>query len=49
LTPANYLKLVDDGAAKSVISAQEAALLRDTYAVARDAIDVDEFKTMKGA
>src|SRR5579863_2698031 len=49
LTPANYLKLVDDGAAKKVITAQEAALLRDTHAVARDAIDVDEFKTMKGA
>jgi acyl-CoA dehydrogenase len=49
LTPANYLKLVDDGAAKNVISAQDAALLRDTYSVARDAIDVDEFKTMKGA
>jgi acyl-CoA dehydrogenase len=43
LTPANYLKLVEDAAAKQVISSQEAALLRETYAVVRDAIDVDEF------
>ncbi len=43
LVPANYLKLVNDAAAKGVISAQEAALLRDAHAVVRDAIDVDEF------
>jgi acyl-CoA dehydrogenase len=49
LTPANYLKLVEDGAAKGVISGQEASLLRDTHGVIRDAIDVDEFKNLKGA
>lgn len=49
LTPANYLRLVDAGARQNVLTAQEAALLRDAHAVARDAIDVDEFKTLKGA
>ena len=49
LTPANYLSLVDAGARQNVLTAQEAALLRDAHAVARDAIDVDEFKTLKGA
>jgi len=49
LTPANYLSLVDEGAAKGVIDAKEAALLRDTHAVVRDAIDVDEFGALRGA
>jgi acyl-CoA dehydrogenase len=48
LTPANYLKLVDDGAKKNVLSPEEAKLLRDTHAVVRDAIDVDEFGEMRG-
>ena len=48
LTPANYLNLVDDGAKKNVLSAEEAKLLRDTHAVVRDAIDVDEFGKMRG-
>jgi acyl-CoA dehydrogenase len=43
LTPANYLGLVDEAAARNVLSAAEAQLLRDTHAVVRDAIDVDEF------
>jgi acyl-CoA dehydrogenase len=43
LVPANYLKLIDEAAAKRVITAEEAALLRETHAVVRDAIDVDEF------
>ncbi|MGE5624134.1 MAG: acyl-CoA dehydrogenase [Bacillota bacterium] len=49
LTPANYLKLVEAGARQNVITASEATLLRDTHGVVRDAIDVDEFKTLKGA
>ncbi|HEX7965743.1 MAG TPA: acyl-CoA dehydrogenase [Gammaproteobacteria bacterium] len=48
LAPANYLKLVDEAAAKNVLSTDEARLLRDAHAVARDAIDVDEFGTMRG-
>ena len=48
LTPANYLKLVDDGEKKNAISADEARLLRDAHSVARDAIDVDEFGKMRG-
>jgi len=48
LAPANYLKLVDEGEKKSVLDAREAALLRETYAVARDAIDVDEFGKLRG-
>jgi acyl-CoA dehydrogenase len=48
LTPANYLKLVDDAATQGVLSADEAKLLRDTHAVVRDAIDVDEFGQMRG-
>lgn len=48
LTPANYLKLVDDAAKKDVLTADEAKLLRDTHAVVRDAIDVDEFGQMRG-
>ena len=48
LTPANYLKLVDEAAAKGAIDAREAALLRETYAVVRDAIDVDEFGSLRG-
>src|SRR5262249_50651310 len=48
LTPANYLMLVDAGAKQSVLSADEAKLLRDTHAVVRDAIDVDEFGEMRG-
>jgi acyl-CoA dehydrogenase len=47
LTPANYLKLVDDAAAQKVLTADEAQLLRDTHAVVRDAIDVDEFGQMR--
>ncbi|HSC46991.1 MAG TPA: acyl-CoA dehydrogenase [Gammaproteobacteria bacterium] len=43
LMPANYLKLIDAALAKQVITAEEATLLRETYAVVRDAIDVDEF------
>jgi acyl-CoA dehydrogenase len=48
LTPANYLSLVEEGAKQKVLDASEAALLRDTHAVIRDAIDVDEFGTMRG-
>ena len=48
LTPANYLSLVDAAAAKNVLTAEEATLLRDTHAVVRDAIDVDEFGQMRG-
>jgi hypothetical protein len=48
LTPANYLSLVEQGAAKDVLTADEAKLLRETHAVIRDAIDVDEFGTMRG-
>jgi len=48
LTPANYLSLVEQGTAKNVLSSEEAKLLRDTHAVVRDAIDVDEFGTMRG-
>ncbi len=47
LAPANYLKLVDEAAAKGVLDAREAQLLRDTHAVVRDAIDVDEFGEMR--
>src|SRR5262249_49201944 len=49
LTPATYLKLVADGAAKGVLTAAEAQLLKDTHGVVRDAIDVDEFGEMRGA
>jgi acyl-CoA dehydrogenase len=48
LAPANYLKLVDDAASKNVLSADEAKLLRDTHAVVRDAIDVDDFGKTRG-
>jgi len=48
MTPANYLKLVDDAAKKGVLTADEAKLLRDSHAVIRDAIDVDEFGQMRG-
>ena len=47
LTPANYLGLVDEAASKKVLSPTEAQLLRDTHAVVRDAIDVDEFPGRK--
>jgi acyl-CoA dehydrogenase len=43
LVPANYLTLVDEAAVKQVITSEEATLLRETHAVVRDAIDVDEF------
>ncbi|HSN18990.1 MAG TPA: acyl-CoA dehydrogenase, partial [Gammaproteobacteria bacterium] len=46
LAPANYLKLVDDAAKRNVLTAEEAKLLRDTHAVVRDAIDVDDFGKM---
>jgi acyl-CoA dehydrogenase len=49
LTPANYLALVEEAAKQNVLDQREAALLRDTHAVVRDAIDVDEFGEMKGA
>ena len=48
LTPANYLKLVDDASKQGVLNADEAKLLRDTHAVVRDAIDVDDFGKMRG-
>jgi acyl-CoA dehydrogenase len=48
LTPANYLSLVAQAAKNGVLDARESALLRDTHAVARDAIDVDEFGEMRG-
>ncbi len=48
LTPANYLALVEEGAKKGVLDAREAALLRETHSVVRDAIDVDEFGEMRG-
>ncbi len=47
LTPANYLKLVEEGNAKGVLDAKEAAFLKATYAVVRDAIDVDEFGDLR--
>ncbi|MFI4920372.1 MAG: acyl-CoA dehydrogenase domain-containing protein, partial [Gammaproteobacteria bacterium] len=49
LTPANYLQLVDEGNAKGVLDAREAAFLKETYAVVRDAIDVDEFGDLRSA
>jgi len=49
LAPANYLKLVAEGAAKGVIDAREAAMLKEAHAVARDAIDVDEFGNLRNA
>jgi acyl-CoA dehydrogenase len=48
LTPANYLSLVEQAVKNGVLDAREAALLRDTHVVARDAIDVDEFGEMRG-
>ena len=48
LAPVNYLKLVDEGEKQGVLDGREAALLRDTHAVIRDAIDVDEFGALKG-
>ncbi len=48
LTPLNYLKLVDQAEKKGMLDAREAALLRDTHAVVRDAIDVDEFGKLRG-
>jgi acyl-CoA dehydrogenase len=48
LTPANYLVLVEQATKNGILDAREAALLRDTHAVARDAIDVDEFGEMRG-
>jgi acyl-CoA dehydrogenase len=48
LTPANYLSLVDQAAKSNILDAREAALLRDTHSVVRDAIDVDEFGEMRG-
>ena len=48
LAPANYLKLVNEGEKQGVLDAREASLLRDTHAVIRDAIDVDEFGALKG-
>jgi acyl-CoA dehydrogenase len=48
LTPANYLQLVETAAKQNVLSVEEAKLLRDTHAVVRDAIDVDEFGQMRG-
>jgi acyl-CoA dehydrogenase len=48
LTPANYLALVEEGAKKGVLDTREATLLRETHAVVRDAIDVDEFGEMRG-
>jgi acyl-CoA dehydrogenase len=49
LTPANYLKLVEEGAGKNILDAREAALLKDTHSVVRDAIDVDEFGDLRKA
>jgi acyl-CoA dehydrogenase len=48
LTPANYLSLVEQATKGNIIDAREATLLRDTHAVVRDAIDVDEFGEMRG-
>ena len=48
LVPANYISLVEEAAAKGVLTAAEAALLRDAHAVVRDAIDVDEFGKLRG-
>ncbi len=48
LVPANYLKLVEEAAAKGVLTGEEAALLREAHAVVRDAIDVDEFGKLRG-
>jgi acyl-CoA dehydrogenase len=48
LTPANYLALVEEAAKKGVLDTREATLLRETHAVVRDAIDVDEFGEMRG-
>ena len=48
LTPANYLSLVEQAAKDGVLDSREATLLRDAHAVARDAIDVDEFGEMRG-
>ena len=49
LTPANYLTLVDEASAKGVLDGREAGFLKETYAVVRDAIDVDEFGDLRGA
>jgi len=39
---------VEEGAAKGVLTGEEAALLREAHAVVRDAIDVDEFGKLRG-
>jgi hypothetical protein len=40
--------LVEQATKGNIIDAREATLLRDTHAVVRDAIDVDEFGEMRG-